>query len=188
MHGGSTPGQVAKAAEEAARAAMVTYGRPVDTNGIDALLEELRWTYGHVLWLRDQVAAIEPAALVWGMSKRKAEGSMAMEVLAGGDVEMIPTVGVEATEAAGVSVWVKLYLEERKHLLEVAKTCVGIGLDERRIRLEEAKGAALVAGLQWLFAELRLTTRQLERANGLAVAMLRGLAAGQAPTIEAGPS
>lgn len=185
LHGGSTPGQVVKAREEQARAAMVTYGHPVDVeSGSDSLWEELRYTAGHVEWLRLQIQALPPEAITWGVSKRKSEGVAALSVEAteeGVDLDLVPSVGVETTESAGVHALVKLYLEERKHKVEVAATIVKIGLDERRVRLEEEKGALLVVGLQWLFTELGLSAKKLELANQLAITMLRSLADGRPP-------
>lgn len=165
---------------------MVTYGRPVEVeSGSEALWEELRYTAGHVEWLRTKIQALDPSAITWGLSKRKSEGMAALDVEddgAGGvDLEIVPAIGVETTESAGVHALVKLYLEERKHKVDVAATIVKIGLDERRVRLEEEKGALLVVGLQWLFAELGLTTKKLELANQLAITMLRSLAAGRPP-------
>jgi hypothetical protein len=158
---------------------MVTYGRPVDVgSGMDALWEELRYTAGHVEWLRIQIQDLEPDALTWGMTKRK---QPAIEILDddGDPVEL--SAMPEITETAGVHVLVKLYLDERRHKVDVAHKIVALGLDERRAQLEEDKGRLLAVGLQWLFVELGLSARKLELANQLAVAMLRALAAGQPP-------
>jgi hypothetical protein len=138
-----------------------------------------------VAWLRGIVQAIDPAALTWGLSKRQSEGVAALDVVDDGNgginLDVIPSVGTETTEAAAVNIWLKLYLEERRHLVDVAATAVRIGIEERKVRVEEEKGALLVVGLQWLFAELGLTTRKLELANQLAITTLRALAAGQPP-------
>ena len=45
--------------QEMAKRAMETYGRPIDTNPVDALLDEVRWTAGHVASLRDRVRELE---------------------------------------------------------------------------------------------------------------------------------
>lgn len=182
LHGGSTPSAVLSAQRKEATDVMLTYGKPVDTNPIDALLQELRWTYGHVIWLRDQVQALSPEALIWGMNKRVG-GAPAMELLdILGDAE-VPPVAVEITQIAGVTVWVKLYQDERKHLVEVAATCARLGIDERKVRLAEQQGQLLVAGMRWFVSQLELTQIQIERANELAVQMFRFLDAGKVPAI-----
>lgn len=187
LHGGNTKSHVKAAQEEQARAAMVTYGRPVETTGVDALLDELRWTFGHVVWLRDQVQALEPAVLVWGVTKRKSPAAELIDEDRDGprDPAEIELAALpEVTEAAGVTVWVKLYQEERKHLVDVAERCVRVGIDERKTRLAEQQGQLLVGGLQWLFAKLDLSERKAELANRLVLEMLRSLNAGTIPALE----
>jgi hypothetical protein len=163
---------------------MVTYGKPVDTNPIDALLNELKWTYGHVIWLRDKVQALDPDALVWGMTQRKSEGSMAMELSDIIGLDMVPTIGVTKTEAAGVSVLVKLYQEERTKLVDVAKTCASLNIDERRVRLAEKEVHLLVSAMKWyiwkLFGD---APDQVEIANSLAMEMFGYLNTGKVPVI-----
>jgi hypothetical protein len=182
---------VAKAQEDDARAAVVTYGRPIETTGVDALLDELRWTFGHVVWLRDQVQSLDPGVLVWGLSKRKSAAAELIEEDRDGprDPDEIELAALpEVTETAGVSVWVKLYQEERKHLVDVAERCVRIGIDERKVRIAEQQGQLLVGGLQWLFGQLQLSERKAELANRLVLVMLRSLNAGHIPPIEGTPS
>jgi hypothetical protein len=56
-HGGGQPkarkAGTARRAEEKARAAVAAYGLPRDVSPTEALLEEVRWSAGHVAWLRD---------------------------------------------------------------------------------------------------------------------------------------
>src|SRR5579862_2678389 len=63
MHLGARAADVI--AEELARKAVVTYGLPRDISPTDALLEEVRYTAGHVAWLRERVAELEQNDLVW---------------------------------------------------------------------------------------------------------------------------
>jgi hypothetical protein len=67
MHGGKIPRVVAAAAR---RRAAATYGLPVDVNPLDALLEELRRTAGHVAWLGSVVADLDEVmeATMFGLS------------------------------------------------------------------------------------------------------------------------
>ena len=59
VHGGRAPQVKAAAArrlaEQAAQQAVRTLGLPVDISPTEALLEEVRWTAGHVAWLRSRV-------------------------------------------------------------------------------------------------------------------------------------
>lgn len=134
-------------AEEAARAAVVTYGLPRDISPTDALLEEVRYTAGHVAWLRERVAELEQHELVWGVTER---------------VEKHATEfgGTDTTEAAKPNVWLELYMRERKHLVEVTKAAISVGIEERRVRLAEAQGALLNEVLRRIFARLTLSREQ----------------------------
>jgi hypothetical protein len=62
-HGGGQPkarkAGTARRAEEKARAAVAAYGLPRDVSPTEALLEEVRWSAGHVAWLRDRVARFD---------------------------------------------------------------------------------------------------------------------------------
>lgn len=70
LHGGKAPRSLAAAEkrgqDRAAREAVKTYGLPVDVSPTEALLEEVRWTAGHVQWLRAWVQELEQSRLVWG--------------------------------------------------------------------------------------------------------------------------
>lgn len=60
-HGGASPQAMAKAQQrQAAASALVavqTLGLPLDVTPTEALLNELRWTAGHVEWLRQKLQA-----------------------------------------------------------------------------------------------------------------------------------
>jgi hypothetical protein len=142
-HGGFAP-QVIRATERrrqerAAEAAVATYGLPVDIAPTDALLEEVRWTAGHVAWLRTRVAELEADSLVWGTTKSDHQG---------------------ATEAAAVNVWLDLYQRERRHLLDVCRAAIGAGIEERRVKLAESMGALLASVIRAILDDLDLTPEQ----------------------------
>jgi hypothetical protein len=132
LHGGNTPSQVANARTEQARRAVATYGLPVAVDPGEALLAEVARTNGHVLWLVDVIRRQDPDALVWGVTEETERGS--------GEFP-----GVDVKQGAAPSVWVELYLRERRHLLEVSKTVIALGLEARRVRLAEAQGALMAA-------------------------------------------
>lgn len=147
LHGGSTPTHVAAGQQELARKAMETYGRAIDTNPVDALLDEVRWTAGHVAYLRERVQEIEQDALVWGLTERTEKGATEF-------------AGVDTTEAAKPSVWLVLYQAERKHLVDVCKAAISAGIEERRVRLAEQQGQVIVGVIQAILGDLRLSAEQ----------------------------
>ena len=119
----------AKAAREAEKA-VTTLGLSKDVSPSEALLEEVRWTAGHVDWLRDRVRDLEHDELVWGKTKEKS-GSL--------DPDRLPAA--EVTESAAPSVWYDLYERERKHLVAVCTAALRAGVEERRVALAESQGA-----------------------------------------------
>jgi hypothetical protein len=147
FHGGSSPNGKKHAMEEQARRAVETYGLPRDISPTDALLEEVRYSAGHVAWLRAKVAELESEDLVWGVTEET--------VHEGGEYP-----GTDTTRAAAVNVWLDLYFRERKHLLDLTKTAISVGIEERRVRLAEAQGALMNDVIRRILARLSLTSGQ----------------------------
>ena len=151
FHGGNAPQNKAAAqrrlAEEKALAALETYGRPVDTTPTEALLEEVRWTAGHVQWLRERVRELEQQAVTWGMTET-------VEKTAG------EWPGTDTTHAAAPNVWVDLYARERRHLLDVCKAAIQAGVEERRVRLAEQQGSLLAEVIRKILGDLDLSAEQ----------------------------
>lgn len=147
FHGGSSPNGRKHAMEQAARQAVITYGLPRDISPTDALLEEVRYSAGHVAWLREKVAEIAAADLVWGKTEETDKGATEF-------------AGVDTTYAAVPNVWLDLYFRERKHLLDLTKTAISVGIEERRVRLAEAQGALMNDVIRRILARLSLTSEQ----------------------------
>jgi hypothetical protein len=174
-HGGAQKVTRAKATERIEQAkvekivadAVVTYGLPVDVDPVEALLAEVRWTAGHVAWLRDRVQEIEQKALVWG--KTKTDDNQATEF-----------PGLNTTEQAVPNVWLTLYQAERKHLVDVCKTAIAAKIDERRVRLAEQQGEILIGAIQTILGELNLTAEQHAKVPEIVPRVLRSIAGGQA--------
>jgi hypothetical protein len=134
-------------AEERARRAVETYGLPRDVSPTDALLEEVRYTAGHVAWLREQVRELQPDALVWGVTEET-------------DKQATEFAGTDTTSAASPSIWLELYYRERKHLVDVCKAAISVGIEERYVRLAEAQGAVVAEVIRKILGRLELTEAQ----------------------------
>jgi hypothetical protein len=154
LHGGSTPTHVRAGQRALAERAVRTYGLPVDIAADEALLEEIRWTAGHVVWLRERIQEMEPDALIWGVRQRV-------------DQDATEFPGVNITEMASPSVWLDLYQRERKHLVDVCKAALSAGIEERRIRLAESRGVEMAAVVRRLLTALDLSAEQWARVPGL---------------------
>ena len=194
LHGGKSPRALAAAErrgqERAAREAVVTYGLPVDVSPTEALLEEVRWTAGHVRWLRGRVQELEESQLVWGTVKAKSDAAGGLGITFGGRdaddedraglVEVGSVPASEVTQAAGPSVWLDLYDRERKHLIGVCSAALKAGVQERAIRLAEQQGELVAQAIRAILADLHLTSEQAARVGEVVPRHLRLLAGGAA--------
>ena len=116
--------------EEHARIATERFGLPQDISPSEALLEEVKWTAGHVRYLRSKVQELDEDMLTFGVDTVKSDDQ--------GKTERILR--------SKVDVWYELYLRERKHLVEVSKAAVLAGVEQRRVELAEQQGQ-IVAGV-----------------------------------------
>lgn len=150
-HGGAAA-QSKKAAvrnvnRQQAEKLLAAYGTKADTTPTDALLDEVRWSAGHVAWLRNRVQELDPAEIVWGQTKTE-------------DHQATEFPGVNTVEQAVPNVWVELYSKERRHLVEVCRVAIASGIEERRIRLAESQGAMLASVIRAILDDLGLTPEQ----------------------------
>lgn len=192
VHGGKAPQALAagkrRLAEERALQLVETYGRPVETTAADALLQEVQWTAGHVAWLRDRVQEIEVQAdadtddeeeeenddeegaaygrrrdrrssLVWGVTRQKV----------GGDDR-------GTTWETAPNIWLRLYQQERAHLVKVCSEAIRAGIEERKVRMAEQHGALVAQVIRAILADLQLTQEQQERVPEVVPRHLRALA------------
>jgi len=111
--------------------AVASYGLSREIDPHSALLEELHRTAGHVAWLGMKVAELD-------------EEKMSAPV--GGGQGGWPSIEPH--------VWIRLYQEERRHLAGVAKTCVAVGVEERRVQLAERQGEMIAQVLRGVLADL----------------------------------
>ncbi|WP_235939394.1 hypothetical protein [Occultella kanbiaonis] len=148
---------------------MVTFGLPVDIAPSEALLEEVRWTAGHVQWLRGRVQELDDDgthhSLVWGETKVTDKGS-----------GVAP--GTDTVESSAPSIWYILYAKERDHLVAVCAAALKAGVEERRVRLAEQQGELVATVIRRILDELQLTVEQAGRAPEIAARHLRLIAGG----------
>lgn len=170
-HGGANPNGKKSAQRIAAREAVVTYGLPVDVEPMEALAQELRRTAGHVAWLGSLIA------------------SLPHEDVAADEVSLndgVPRSGLlQYTLDKGMlwqkpSVWVELYAQERKHLVDVSATLVRLGFAEREVRILEFQAAAFVGALRSIFTDLGMLDDP--RVPDVVERRLRELSTAEAPS------
>lgn len=180
FHGGNTPGSKAavkkRRQEAAAQKAVQTLGIKVETTPTEALLEEVRWTAGHVQWLRAKVQELEDKAaeaedeghpLVWGLTSKTEKNASEF-------------AGTDYTEEAAPSIWYTLYLKERQHLVAVSSAAIKAGVEERMVRLAERQGDMVFMAITAILKDLMLSPQQQDMVQHVVPKHLRLLAGGQA--------
>lgn len=146
-HGGDSPQALAAAAKRLAvaeaRGAMVTYGAPIDMDPVDFVLGEVRRAAGHIAFLEAKIQSLGDDDLVWGVTRIKQ----------GGDDR-------GTTFEAKPNIWLTLYADERRRGLDAARVALAAGYEERRVRIEERKGAQFGLVVQFILDKLQLTAKQ----------------------------
>lgn len=133
LHGGKTQSHVAAARQAAAHVAVSKFGLPREIDPHTALIEELHRSAGIVAFLTDQVQGLDTAA---------------MHGPVGG--------GPDSHPRREAHVWIRMLAEERLQLTRVAKTCVDVGIEERRVRMIEQAGEMLATAIRGVLDEFGL--------------------------------
>lgn len=140
-HGGSIQKVAAAAAERVARQRaedeLHRFGVAVKVDPAEELLDLIAHTAGYVRFLRTRVDALMHDDMTWGISRVKE----------GGD-------DYGTTYEAKPNVWIQMldhWTEKHSRLLVEA---LKLKLDERRVKLAEAQGDALIRVLDGVLAEL----------------------------------
>lgn len=144
-HGGCTTSGRKAASTEQGRSLIAFYGSPIDTNPIDALLDEVRRTAGHVAWSGQKIA------------------------------QWRETVTEEGVMPLGLREMVTLYQTERKHLVFVSKAALDAGISERLVRIAEHQGMRLADSIEQILLALNLTPEQRELIPLVVPPILRNL-------------
>lgn len=139
-HGGRRSNVQAAAQQRIERAraegAVATFGLARDVDPFVALKEEIARTAGHVQWLQQIISEMEPIDLVWGMtSEETTQGDMTLPK--GFSQE---TSSASVKNEAGLNTWLRLYQDERKHLVQVCAVAIKCGLAQREVELLESQG------------------------------------------------
>lgn len=150
MHVGMS--REAAAAKGAARLARM-YGSPADVSPGEALLEEVRWSAGHVRELRERVSELA--------AEEDPDGPPGSGLFFGVSVERDMGDGVVLRERrAAPHVLLRAYNDERDHLVRASLAAHTAGAQEGAVDAARTLGASVARLLDVIFAGLELTARQ----------------------------
>jgi hypothetical protein len=135
FHGGATPTHEKSGAEELVKRGLLFYGEPIEIDPHEALILEVERTAGHVAYLQLETEALDPS-----------------------DFENRDHFDLKYKQTLG------LYRAERKHLVNVCQAALNAGVEERRVKVAERTGAAIVKILEGVLADLGLSKKQKEKA------------------------
>lgn len=91
---------------------------------------------------------------------------------------------IESGSAAEAESAYKLYLIERTQMLKVAQTVEGLGIDQRRLEVQEFQATILAGVIKKVLRDLELTSTQRDRAPALVRQHLLAVSGSQADTKE----
>lgn len=154
-HGGGTRSGRKSGAMDAGRyfilqrkAEMVMFGGDPDTINLtpeEAILEEVRRSVAMVRYIQAQIAGWDP-----GVGDLGALPSLADETTRGLATE---------TDASG---WIKIYREERAHMIRVSKMAIDVGISLLLVKLAQEQGLRLASAVERILEELHLTPAQAQ--------------------------
>lgn len=140
-HGGAAPNVRASAAERLARESaekeLHKFGVKVVVDPAEELLDLIAHTAGYVRFLRTRVDMLEHQDMGWGVSREKH----------GGEDDGI-------TYEAKPNVWIQMLEHWSDRHARLLVEALKLNLDERRVRVAEAQGNAIVRVLDGVLAEL----------------------------------
>lgn len=161
-HGGAAP-QVKRAAGKRLAVAewAKSFGAPAeDADPSQTVLDEIRWSAGHVAWLRERVQDTDPEALVWSVESEVDRGSG-------------PLPGVDITTSAKANMWVQLYGQERDRLTRMCEVAHRMGIAARQVELAERVGSLMADLLRGVLGDLDLSEEQQQIASAAVPRHLR---------------
>jgi len=173
LHGGNSPTYAKHIERERAKAAVVTYGLPVDIDPTTALLEEVQRTAGHVAWLARKVQGLKEDDLVWGV----VEETQTYET--NPDSDGLRAADSSVKRRAETNAWLKLYREERKHLAVVSRDAIAAGVNERIVNVFKQVGQTYIQLIDRVMAQMELTDAQRRALPQIMVTELTALTAGE---------
>lgn len=140
-HGGASP-QIRRRIQEdkireVAERELKQFGRKVVVDPADELLDLIAHTAGYVRFLRTKVDELDHLDMGWGLSRQKEGGE-----------------DFGTTYEAKPNVWIQMLSEWSDKHSRLLVEALKLKLDERRVKIAEAQGNAIIAVLDGVLIEL----------------------------------
>lgn len=166
-HEKDSPEHKKAAGWEAAREAAAWYGDIEEITPEDALLLEIRRCAGIVRWMEIQIGK-------FGLDS----SNLDPEVMGGSPdlrAPMLVEIQDRGSAPTNLHEWLRVYREERIHLVRVAKMTLDAGIEERKVKLAEQQGEMMVKVIRAVLDQMGLTDAQRELIPTVVPAVIRQL-------------
>lgn len=130
---------------DAIRKEVVTYGGPIDVDPVDALLQELARTNGHIEWIGERIRELDDKDVIWGAISNTERSGVGDE-----------NNWSEEKVGAVAHIWIELYFRERAHLVRLGDLMIKNGLAEMQIVLAAKQVEAFEMAMLNLLGDLRI--------------------------------
>lgn len=182
LHGGAAPSSNVAGQRLQLEAECERLGLPIQVSPTQAMLNEIWETAGNIQFYRllvqqlpthpedDQVEFDHEGKAIW---RRGAPGVYGRTYHVSG----VPT------GEAKPHVLVQLYNDERKHLVDVTKSAIGLGLEQRRVDLEENRAAEVFRAVTLALTSMGLAERFHEFREHFATALSSARQSSQAVSL-----
>jgi hypothetical protein len=121
----------------------------------EALMEEVRRSVAMVRYLQSQISQWNPGA---------------------GDLGALPSLTDETTKGQGTPTdaaeWLRLYREERAHMVRVSKMTIDAGVSLSMVALAQQQGVLVAQAVHQILTQLELTPRQAQMVPEVVPAVL----------------
>jgi hypothetical protein len=152
-HGGKSAQALAAAEQrtQQAEAAKIlhAFGERVDVDPAEELLDLICHTAGYVRFIRTRVNQLTVDAMTWGITKETDGGVV---VGTGPKAELV--ADTTTTRETKPNVWIQMLDHWTDKLARLIVEALKLNLDERRVRLAERQGDAMMRILDGVLAEL----------------------------------
>lgn len=155
-HFGDTPAGKKGAAQDLAAELSVFYGKPIETDPIQALLDEVSRTSGYIAWISQRIGQFK--------------------------VPVVDDEGLPVALPPEVQGWLNQLMSERMQLVRTAKAALDAGINERLVQIAEHQGTRFAGAIEEILDALQLTEKQRALIPQVVPNALRGLM-GAAPLL-----
>lgn len=170
-HGGRAPQVRAAARRRLVADAATRLGLPVETTAADALADGLARANGLVIWLIARLQELDPEALTWGTSQRRIRPGVT-------GPQGQPLLDVIQQER--MHELFRAWERAEARLTAIAAEMTRLGIDQRKVELDERSGELLAMVLDGALADLasdwHLTREQQQLARPLIARHMRAIA------------